>query len=120
MIITEPFYLSYMFYKILSISLVLLGAFHVGHAFYSADTINEIVMWEVSEGVTTVLIGVLNYVYLYENSKTHIPEYILLACNALFIGYLILMITSHVNVIPSWIAMVLILCSSVLVLNKKV
>ena len=120
MIVTEPFYLPFMFYKIISIALVLLGAFHVGHAFYAASTINEIVMWEVSEGVTTVLIGVLNFVYLYESNRTNIPQYILLGCNALFIGYLILMVTSNINLIPSWIAMVLVLFSSILVRNHKV
>ena len=99
-----------MFYKILSTSLVLLGALHVGHAFFYGNGINESVMWEVSEGVTTILIGILNY----------ISKAILLVSNALFIGYLILMVAHHMNVIPSYISLVLVLTCSMLVLNKKV
>jgi CHASE2 domain-containing sensor protein len=109
-----------MFYKILSASLVLLGALHVGHAFFYGNGVNESVMWEVSEGVTTILIGILNYIYLYESQNTQIPKAILLVSNALFIGYLILMVTHHMNVIPSYISLVLVLTCSMLVLNKKV
>lgn len=109
-----------MFYKILSLSLVFLGAFHVAHAFLYAPAIDENMMWEVSEGVTTVLIGILNYIYLYESQKTEIPKAILLGSNALFLGYLILMISHKMNLAPSYLALVLVLCCSILVLNKKV
>lgn len=109
-----------MFYKILSLSLIVLGAFHVVHAFLNAAEINANVMWEVSEGVTTILIGVINYVYLYESNQTETPKTILLACNGLFIGYLVLMIVSHLNIIPSYIALVLVFTCSILVLNRKV
>lgn len=109
-----------MFYKILSLSLVAFGSYHVVHAFLYASAINEYVMWEVSEGVSTILVGILNYVYLYETHNTETPKTILLACNGLFIGYLVLMIVSHLNVIPSYISLTLVFACSILVLNRKV
>ena len=71
-------------------------------------------------GASTMLIGLFNFVYQYETPKSQIPRIILLTVNALFMGYMILMIGNNLHFVPSVITLVLIVITSVQVLNHKV
>lgn len=107
------------FYRIISILLVVLGIYHIVYAFVVDGGDMRILTWDIAEGVSTVLIGLLNFLYFYENSQSILPKYIILASNALFIGYLALAIAHHVHLYPSLIAMILVFISSALILNNR-
>ncbi|MFT4568679.1 MAG: hypothetical protein ACI9FN_003648 [Saprospiraceae bacterium] len=71
-------------------------------------------------GLATAFLGVLNFVYVYETPTSPVPKTVLLSANIVFIGFSILLITAHINVIYAWIAVILSVINCVIVLNKKV
>lgn len=109
-----------MFYRILAIAMLLLGIAHIGYAFLDFADQDVKLLQELGRGIAIIFMAVLNYSYLYEENTNNIPKAVMLGSNVLFIGYVILSITLGVDVIPSYIAAALSLCSSILVLNHKV
>ncbi len=115
------FYLSPMIYRIISYALIAMGGFYIGRFLAHLNDINDHHLFIASLGISTLLIGILNYVYIFETPSSPIPKILLLASNGLFIGFMILLITSKSDdLLPSYITLALVLISSIMVLNKKV
>ena len=107
--------------KLIAYALIGMGGFYIGRFSTHINDITEHGLFIASMGISTLLIGILNYVYIFETPDSPLPRIILLASNGLFIGFMILMITSKSDdLIPSYITLALVLISSLMVLNKKV
>lgn len=100
--------------------MLILGVAHIGYAFLDYSGQDQRLLQELGRGIAIIFIAVLNYVYLYEDHKNDIPKAVMLGSNILFIGYVIMSITHGVDLEASYLALVLSLCSSILVLNRKV
>ena len=108
-----------MIYRITCIGLILIGIIHMGESYLELG-VSESFLIDSGIGVSTILMGLLNFVYLYETPKSPVPRYILLTVNTLYIGYIILMIGNSVHLIPSYLTLAFLILTSVLVLNRKV
>jgi hypothetical protein len=109
-----------MFYRLSSIGIVVLGVFQIAYAFFQHIHIDEEMINILARGMSTALIGLLNFVFLYETPRSNVPRIILLGANGAYIGYLILMITTHVALLTSWASLALLFITSILVLNRRV
>ena len=109
-----------MFYRLSSLGIVVLGVFQIAYAFIQHIHIDEEMINILARGMCTVLIGLLNFVFLYETPKSNIPRIVLLGANGAYIGFLILMITTHIALLTSWATLALLLFTSILVLNRRV
>ena len=108
-----------MIYRITCIGLIILGIAHLIESYVELG-VSENFLIDSGIGVSTILMGFLNLVYLYETPQSPVPRYILLTVNALFIGYIILMIGNAVHLIPSYITLAFLILTSIQVLNRKV
>lgn len=109
-----------MFYKIISLGLVLLGFLHILIGVGLSTEITQKILEYGAVGFCSILIGFLNFVYIYETPDSTIGKYILLGSNILFIGFSIAMITHNIDVIHAYLSGSLALICSILVLNRKV
>ncbi len=108
-----------MFFRFISLGLVLIGVYHIlSKATFSASPDTEMLEY-AAVGLSTIFIGVLNFVYLYETPSSKLPKIILIACNLIFIGYTFMMIGSGVDRIEAWLAAFMTIISSVIVLNNR-
>lgn len=109
-----------MFYRSVSLTLVLLGIVHIILGIEFPIVVNETFLHYSGVGLAMIFLGLLNFSYLYETPTSEIPKIILLSANILFIGFSILLVTNNTDLIHSWAAIVLSVINSVLVLNHKV
>lgn len=109
-----------MFYKIVALLLVVLGIAHFLEGASFPLEVNETFLHYSGIGLATAFLGLLNFVYIYETPTSPVPKAVLLSANILFIGFSILLITSQINVIYAWLAVILSIVNCVMVLNKKV
>jgi len=109
-----------MFYKIVALLLVVLGLAHFLEGMSIPIKVDETFLHYSGIGLATAFLGILNFVYVYETPTSPVPKTILLSANIVFIGFSILLITAHMNVIYAWIAVVLSVINCVMVLNRKV
>lgn len=109
-----------MFYRIIALSLVVLGTVHIIFNLTWPLTITPDSLEKSAIGLSSIFLGLLNWVYVYESPKSRIPKIVLLAANLIFIGFSILMITSGIDVTHGYAVLVLSLINCVMVLNHKV
>ena len=109
-----------MFYKIVALLLVILGIAHFLEGTSFPLEVNETFLHYSGIGLATAFLGVLNFVYVYETPASPVPKAVLLSANIVFIGFSILLITSNMNVVYAWMAVILSVINCVIVLNKKV
>jgi len=109
-----------MFYKLVSLSLVLLGVLHIFLDIQFPLTVDETFLHYSGVGLAMIFLGLLNFSYLYETPTSEIPKFILLSANILFIGFSILLVTNATDVAHSWAAIVLSVINSIMVLNHRV
>ena len=109
-----------MFYRLVSLALVLLGVIHIVMGIELPLEVNETFLHYSGVGLAMIFLGLLNFSYLYETPTSEIPQFILLSANILFIGFSILLVTNDTDLTYSWAAIVLSVVNSVMVLNHKV
>ncbi len=109
-----------MFYRIVSLCLVVLGVFHLVSGLTWPLTIGPESLEKSAVGLASIFLGLLNFGYFYERPESKLPRITLLAANLLFIGFAILMITSSLGVTFGYIALVLSLINCIMVLNHTV
>ncbi len=108
-----------MLFRLLVGGLVAIGLWQIGQSIVSGPEIDTQELWSATFGVSLILIGILNFVFLYE-SHTTTPKYILLMTNACYIGFAIYLISISASQWEAIAAITLILICSILVLNRKV
>ncbi|MEL6391047.1 MAG: hypothetical protein AAFQ02_12890 [Bacteroidota bacterium] len=109
-----------MFYRLVSLSLVVLGVLHIILGISSPLSVDETFLHYSGVGLAMIFLGLLNFSYLYETPQSKVPQFVLLSANILFIGFSILLVTNDTDLIHSWVAIVLSVFNSVMVLNHKV
>lgn len=112
--------LTAMFYKIVSLLLVLLGVAHFFEGVTLPLSVDENFLHYSGIGLATAFLGILNFVYVYESPSSAVPKIILLSANILFIGFSILLISAGINVIYAWLAVILSIINCIMVLNHRV
>ncbi len=109
-----------MFYKIVALSLVLLGLIYLLSGVSWPLETSDSFLYHSGIGLATIFLGLLNFVYEYETPTSPVPKIVLLGSNILFIGYAILLITSDINKYYAWSVVILSVLNSLMVLNKRV
>lgn len=109
-----------MLYRLTSLLLIILGIFEGINESHFLDNPSVPAFFEsLSEGFALIFLGVLNFVYLYETPASWVPKAILIACNVLYIGFLVWTLRFGIDVFPSIVGICL-LVTSILVVNRKV
>lgn len=109
-----------MFYRIIAFSLVILGAVQIIANLSWPLELSQGLLERCAIGLSSVFLGLLNVVYVYETPNSPVPKTVLLTANILFIGFAVLLITTQADPIFGYIAIALSLVNCVMVLNHKV
>ena len=109
-----------MFYRIIAFSLVILGAVQIIANLSWPLELSQDLLERCAIGLSSVFLGLLNVVYVYETPNSPVPKTVLLTANILFIGFAVLLITTQADPIFGYVAIALSLVNCVMVLNHKV
>ncbi len=109
-----------MFYRIVALALVGLGLFYILSNLTWPINITPDSLEESAIGLSTIFLGLLNLAYVDESPNYRVPKLILLIANLMFIGFAILMVSSQIDVVYGYTALVLSVISCVKVINHKV